>query len=189
MHMIPVGYLSKRVEIKPSWLKTEQVKEIYSVSCCISDSFCEYIQFWRHNGYWLFDSPALIYSLAKEEGIDMSGTTMFYYEAYEYQYDEKISGWKMFEPEVSFDTDVKIPQKKVLQGFDIVSLCNERWPECSYLSCNHMAQALDVNEHCLLASFDEAKEHLESGVFHGCEPGPCRIFAVYLVPDLARTIV
>ncbi|MEQ9885828.1 hypothetical protein [Pectobacterium zantedeschiae] len=86
--MIPIGYLSKIVSVKPDWLKTDKVNDIYSVSCCVSDAFFEYIQFWHHNGYWLFNSPDLIYSLAKEEGIDMSDTTMFYYEAYEYQYDE-----------------------------------------------------------------------------------------------------
>ena len=46
-----------------------------------------------------------------------------------------------------------------------------------------MAQDLEVNAHCLLTSFDEAKKHLESGVFHGCEPGPCRILSVYSVQD------
>ncbi|MGI8472525.1 hypothetical protein [Pectobacterium brasiliense] len=151
------------------------------MSCCVSDAFCEYIQFWQHNGYWLFDSPEVIYSLAKEQGIDLADTTMFYYEAYEYQYDEETVEWSLFEPEASFDTDVKIPQQKVLQGFDIVSFHLEQSPECSYLSCNHMAQDLEVNEHCLLASFDEAKKHLESGVFYGCRTGPmqniCSVFS------------
>ncbi|MEI7177875.1 hypothetical protein [Pectobacterium carotovorum] len=110
--MIPVGYLAKRVALKPDWLNADQVKDIYSVSCCVSDAFCEYIQFWRHNGYWLFDSPEVIYSLAKEEGIDLADTTMFYYEAYEYQYDEEVLEWSLFEPEASFDTDVKIPRQR-----------------------------------------------------------------------------
>ncbi|WP_226887607.1 hypothetical protein [Pectobacterium aquaticum] len=60
---------------------------------------------------------------------------------------------------------MKIPWQKELQGFDIVPFHLEQSPECSYLSCNHMAQELDVNEHCLLAFFDEAKKHLESGIF------------------------
>ncbi|GKV83430.1 hypothetical protein [Pectobacterium versatile] len=64
---------------------------------------------------------------------------MFYYEAYEYQYDEDTAEWNLFEPEASFDTNVKIPQQKELQGFDIVSFHLEQSPECSYLSCNHMA--------------------------------------------------
>ncbi|MEI7206962.1 hypothetical protein WCT90_00420 [Pectobacterium carotovorum] len=102
--MIPVGYLAKRVALKPDWLNADQVKDIYSVSCCVSDAFCEYIRFWRHNSYWLFDSPEVIYSLAKEEGIDLADTTMFYYEAYEYQYDEEAAEWNLFEPEASFDT-------------------------------------------------------------------------------------
>lgn len=181
--MIPIGYMAKRVALKPDWLQTGQVKDIYSVSCCTSDSFTDYIRFWLHNGYWLFNTAEQIYALAGEQNIDMTGCTMFYYEAYQYQYDENTATWCLFEPDTEFETQVSVPLQKILQGFDIVSLCNEREPECSYLSCNHMAQKLTVNEHCLLRSFDEAKRYLESDVFRGCEPGPCRIFAVYLIPE------
>ena len=38
-----------------------------------------------------------------------------------------------------------------------------------------------VNQHCLFNTQSEAKEALESGKFNDSEPGPFRIFAVYLV--------
>ncbi|WP_421705454.1 hypothetical protein [Alloalcanivorax xenomutans] len=181
--MIPVGYMAKRVALKPDWLKADQVKDLYSVSGCTSKDFADYIDYWKHNGYWLFNSQDEIYALATEHGIDMSGTTMFYYEAYEYQCYEDGPEWEPFGPEKSFHTSVVLPNKKALQGFDIVSFYGGNAPECSYLSCNHMAQELKVNKHCLLSSLDEAKIHLESRVFESCEPGPCRIFAVYSVPN------
>ena len=179
--MIPAGYMAKRVELKPEWLKADQVKDLYSVSGCFSKDFANYIEFWKHNGYWLFNSPEEIYSLARENEIEMSGTKVFYYEVYEFQCYENSAEWEPFEPDSSLITNVKLPSEKYLEGFDVVSLYNENAPDCSYLSCNHMAEKLKVNEHCLFSTIEEAKVHLENEVFEGCEPGPCRIFAVYSV--------
>jgi hypothetical protein len=50
---------------KPEFLKALQVVDIFSVSACISEDFADYhIQYWKHNGYWLFDSPEIIRKLA-----------------------------------------------------------------------------------------------------------------------------
>lgn len=179
--MIPIGYMAKRVESKPDWLKTDKVNDIYSVSNCTSHDFADYINYWKHNGYWLFNSPEEIYALANEHHIDLKGTTIFYYEAYELESDEEEPEWVPFYPESSFKTDVKDPKEKELQGYDIVSFSNGNDPECSYLSCNHMAEEIEVNEHCLLNSLDVAKELINNKAFVGCEPGPCRIYAVYKV--------
>ncbi|WP_291168048.1 hypothetical protein [Gimesia sp.] len=177
--MIPVGYMAKRVESKPDFLKNDQVEDIYSVSNCISDKFADYIEFWKHNGFWMFNSPEEIFSLAKEHGLSLDGTKIFYYEVYKYQCHEDNLDWEYFKPEKSFVTNVQVPAKKVLEGYDIVSFSQENAPECSYLSCNHMAETIPVNRHCLIEIFDEAKLLLSQGAFKGCEPGPCRIFAVY----------
>ena len=181
--MIPVGYMAKRIELKPEWLKTEKVKDIYSLSGCTSRDFADYFEFWKHNGYWLFNTAEDIYSLAKENNIDMTNTTLFFYEVYEYQCYEDNPEWEPFEPDKAFNTKVKAPKEKTLEGYDVVSFYCENAPECSYLSCNHMAEHLKVNEHCLFDSFEDAKAHLDNKVFDGCEPGPCRIFAVYTVQN------
>jgi hypothetical protein len=60
--------------------------DIFSVSGCISRDFADYIDYWKHNGYWLFDSPEIIKSLAKENSIQLEGTSLFYYEAYEMEF-------------------------------------------------------------------------------------------------------
>ena len=181
--MIPVGYMAKRVVARPDSIKSDQVKDIYSVSGCISEYFCDYIDYWQHNGYWLFDSPQVIQTLAQENGIDLSGTTLFYYEAYELQADVNEPVWQAFEAESAFATHVVTPDEKQLIGFDVVSFSGGTAPECSYLSCNHMAEKIAVNEHCLLASFEQAKALIDQKAFAGCEPGPCRIFAVYQVKN------
>ena len=81
--MIPIGYMAKRVCKRPDWLNSDDVVDIYSVSGCISDDFADYIEYWKHNGYWLFDSPEVIRIVAQENSIDIQGTALFYYEAHE----------------------------------------------------------------------------------------------------------
>ena len=179
--MIPVGYMAKRVVLRPDWLPAEQVVDIYSVSGCVSDDFANYIPYWKHNGYWFFDSPRIIQQLAKEHSIDMNGTTLFYYEVYELEFDEVEHEWLELDSELPFDTKVLPPTRKVLEGYDIVSFSVGNTAECSPLSCNYLASEVEINPHCLLTSLEQAKELLESEKIKGAEPGPYRIFAVYSV--------
>lgn len=177
--MIPAGYLAKRVVARPEWLPAERVSSIYSVSGCVSADFADYIEFWRHNGYWLFDSPDIIIDIARKNQIDLSGTTLFFYEVYEQQFDG--GEWTSFEPEPSFGTNVSVPGAKVLEGYDVVTFWARTSPECSPLSCNSLASEVETNARCLLKSFEQARTLLESGAFTRSEPGPYRIFAVYSV--------
>jgi hypothetical protein len=181
--MIPVGYMAKQVAIKPDWLRTDRVRDIYSVSDCISDDFADYINFWKHNGFWLFNSPRIIVELAAENKISLDGVKFFYYEVYEYQCYEDDPTWETFEPEASFTTHVEVPKQTYLEGYDIVSFYTQNAPEHSYLSCNRMAETVNVNAHCLIPTFEEARQLLDNKTFEHCEPGPCRIFAVYSLPD------
>jgi len=177
--MIPAGYMAKRPVALPQWLPAERVSAIYSVSGCLSPDFAEYIHFWRHNGYWLFDSPEVIVEAARQNEIDLSGAVRFFYEVFEQQFD--AGNWTSFAPEPSVGTDVKVPHSKVLDGYDVVTFSSQSSPECSPLSCNGLARELVTNAHCLFDSFDETRRLLETGTFRDCEPGPYRIFAVYSV--------
>lgn len=169
----------KKVAARPDWLKAPAVLDIYSLSNCISDDFADYINYWKHNGYWLFNSPGAIEEIAANEGIDLSGTTLFYYEVYEYEFDEKSNDWSTFTLEPSFETNVHVLTAKRLEGFDVATFCAHASPECSPLSCNSLAADMPVNEHCLFNTFEEAKEAIERGLFKNAELGPYRIFAVY----------
>jgi hypothetical protein len=178
--MIPVGYMAKRVVPAPARLSLGRAVEIHSVSGCISEDFAEYIHFWKHNGYWLFDSPAILRALAGEQAIDLAGTSLFYYECHEEEFDG--GRWRRFVPESSMPVQVVPPVSRELRGFDVVTFEAGNLPECSPLSCNGLAAEIPVNEHCLLDSFEQAERLLSSGAFENSEPGPYRIFAVYSVP-------
>jgi hypothetical protein len=179
--MIPVGYMYKSIASRPDWLKTDRVADIYSLSGCISSHFADYINYWKHNGYWLFNSPQAMEEIAREAGISLSDKTLFYYEVYDQQFDQQSNQWVDFWPEASFSTDVLLPQQKQHHGFDVVTFMNGTSPECSPLSCNHLASNVPVNSHCLFDSLEEATQSLESGAFNNTEPGPLRVFGVYTV--------
>jgi len=117
--------------------------------------------------------------LANAASISLEGLKLFYYEAYELQFDEDEKTWEAFEP--WSPTEVVAPISKKLEGFDIVSFTMGNIAECSPLSCNSLGSRLPVNAHCLLGSFEEAKAVVEGGGLEGCEPGPYRVVTVYFV--------
>ena len=177
--MIPVGYMAKRVVTNPDWLKTDRVVDIHSLSGCISNNFADYINYWKHNGWWLFDSPQIIVEVATRESIDLAGTVLFFYELFDLQYRDDTATWEACGPEPAMHTEVVPPAVKTLYGYDVVTFSAGTSPECSPLSCNGLAAEIATNEHCLLPSLEVAKELLEAGKFDNSEPGPFRIFAVY----------
>jgi len=181
--MTPAGYLAKKIHNDTAWLKNPAVVDVCSVSNCISEAFCDYIPYWKHNGYWLFDAPETVAAVANEAGVDTAGCAVFYYEVHEQQYDEQRGEWQSFGAEPELPTNVRVLAEKRLIGFDVVSFSTQAAPECSPLSCNGLAANITVNRHCLLDTFEEAKDLIESGGLESAEPGPYRIFAVYACAD------
>lgn len=179
--MIPAGYMARRVSTRPEWLTAERVVDIRSVSACVSPNFADYVPSWKHNGYWLFDSPGVIEQLAREHDVDLRETALFYYEVHDREFDAVAGAWTSFGPEPSFPTRVVAPRQKLLAGYDVVSFSLGTSAECSPLSCNGLAAEVETNEHCLVASLEQAQELLGRGAFANAEPGPYRVFAVYSV--------
>jgi hypothetical protein len=118
---------------------------------------------WRHNGYWFFDTPEVICATARENSIRLQATSLFFYEAYEVEFDGKR--WRAYGPVPGIDTNIVAPDVKQLEGFDVVTFSSESAPECSPLSCNNVADHLATNEHCLLNSFRDAEVNIENGLF------------------------
>ena len=87
----------------------ERLQHLFSQGC-IAENFVDYINFWKHNGYWFFDSPEIIIDIARENEIDLGGTVLFFYEVHDLQFDS--GEWRHFEPERSFGTNVSVPEAK-----------------------------------------------------------------------------
>lgn len=171
--------MAKHVSSRPSRIKAPHLVDVFSVSDCVSENFADYIPFWKHNGYWLFDSPEIIKRAAVENSIKLAGTSLFYYEVYELEFDGE--SWSPWSREASFPTNVVLPPRKQLEGFDVVNFTARTSPECVGLECSSLAEELRTNSHGLFDSFDEAHANVDKGAFHESEPGPYRIFAVYSV--------
>jgi len=181
--MTPAGYMAKKIVKRPDWLQAAAVEDVYSVSGCISKYFADYIEYWKHNGYWLFDSVESIRSSAREHSIPIEGCKFFYYEVFDREFNDESKTWQPFGPDESFKTSVVLPAKKRLEGYDVVTFSAHTSPECSPLSCNNLARTIPTNQRCLLESFEETKARVEAGAFDRSEPGPFRIFAVYSIDD------
>ena len=182
--LLPVGYMCKFVKEKDHHLNPERVDQICSVSPCVSDDFMDpmkWIKHWKHNDYWLFDSPTLIREVADAAGVRLDEAATFYYEAHDQQFDEETSEWRPYGIEKLRLNDVQPPIRPALLGYDAVTYEGGTNAGCSPLSCNSMADEVpEVNRNCLFDSFEEAKRSIETGAVYG-EPGPYRILAVYAV--------
>jgi hypothetical protein len=180
----PAGYLYKRVAARPEWLQAPHVVDLHSLSTCSSKAYADdYFEAWKHNDYWLFDDPDTMRGLADAAAVDLSVCRLFYYELSDEQLDETSRTWSALRPALPAPLAVRAPEPGTihLEGYDVVCFSVGNQPECSPLSCNSLAADLAVNEHCLFATAEEAKAHLDGGRFEHCEPGPFRIVAVYSV--------
>ena len=179
--MLPLGYMYKRISPRPKWLDAEHVVDVVSLSDCTSPNFTDWFSNTEHNGYYLFDSPEMIESLAKDYGVPLEGLSLLYFEAFEHEYDEEDHRWSAFAPNPTFATAVQAPAQPSLRGFDIACFESGGPPGCSPLSCNGLANSIPTDEHCLIRTLEEARDALEQGRIQACEPGPYRIIAVYAV--------
>jgi hypothetical protein len=145
--VIPAGYMLKTAIPPPEWFSPEsagRVEEVCSLSNCVVTDFTDAFQTWRHNGWWLYDSPVVIDEVVREQAIETQGMSLFYYELYEQELAD--DGWRAFEPN-GFPIDVVAPKVKTLIGFDVTTHFVLQGPECSPLSCNNMAGELKGRRH------------------------------------------
>ncbi len=182
--MIPVGYMAKRVPQRAEWLKAPVVLDVYSVSNCMNDDFTDFVDYWKHNGWWFFDTPEAIQMVSQEHSIHLHDTLLFYYEVYEVEFHD--GKWRSFSPWDDTWKDsggIVTPANKRLDGYDVVTFWAENSPAPGHspLSCNGLADSLKTNSHCLFDTFEQAQTAVNDGQFIGCEPGALRIFAVYSV--------
>ncbi len=171
--------MAKRVQ-KPKGFQIHGIDDVYSVSDCVNEDFADYIKYWKHNGYWLFDSPRdhserwrrkTPFNLTERP----SSTTKCTARSSMARFGPRTKPNPHFQP-TSFRRRKNCSKvsmwSRFMRGMRLTF---------SPLSCNGLARGIRTNPHCLLESFAEAYDQLNGGAFNNAEPGPYRIFAVYSV--------
>jgi hypothetical protein len=169
-----VGFWPKNTMLRPAWLNVLVVREICSVSNCISAGPDHWIEQWQHNAFGFYDSESIALALVADD-IDRQ------YDMYAY---EMFPFCVLASVVETFETDVvrgQVPADYEFLGYDVVTKSISDFFECSPLSCNSAAADFVINSYCLLDDEIAAYAALlaMSSVERGFEPGPYYLFKVY----------
>jgi len=151
-----IGFLAKNIAPRPEWLKADSVREICSLSNCISKTHPEAFEQWKHNRFDLYRTEALAMEVIPEA--ERADYEVFAYKLWPVMFDE--GGQREFEPlalpgdEPPWAAEPEWSQWKFL-GYDLVGRGMGGF-ECSPLSCNGYAAECKVNEYCLIDDLAEA---------------------------------
>jgi hypothetical protein len=165
------GYFPKRLTPKDDWLKAPQVKEIWSVSTCISKGPTNWIDRWQHNELWLFDTVALAESV-----IPAAERSEF-----------RILGYRLWDRIFDQGRDVELaaevkPLPEPDDGFTSVGFDAVEWAHhqfgCSPLSCNGGAKTITTNGACLFQTLENALGGAKAFSTGNWEPGPYAVVEV-----------
>lgn len=171
-----IGYFPKHVVTRPDWLKAGQVKEICSVSGCVSVGPVDWINRWVHNELWLFDNEQAAWSVVPG-GRTNGDFRLFAYRMFPVQFDKGEQ--RPFT--IPLLSTQPLPSCYRRLGLDAVSRTCDTTFECSPLSCNYAANQVEVNEFCLVDDLAEAFRlaALFSRSEEGYEPGPYHVVEVW----------
>ena len=167
---VGVGYFPKRTQPQPDWLRVEHVREVCSVSECVSAGPNDWVAQWKHNALGFFDTEAAALDVVR----DPVGLEMYAYRVYPLQFDSGLSRSWAVPIHVALDL-----REYVFLGFDLVSRSISDYFECSALSCDSAAKEFVVNSHCLIDDYDAAWAACLAVSRGEYEPGPYYLFEVY----------
>ncbi len=168
-----IGYFPKRTMERPDWLKVAGVEEVCSVSTCISDAPDGWIDQWRHNEMWAYDTPELAWSVVPE-------ATRSEFDLYAYlMFPAQFADGQQQPFEIPPLHVTPLPSSFERLGLDVVSRSCGSSFECSPLFCNQMAEHVAVSRHCLVDDVGVAFQLAEEFEAGGCEPGPYYVVEVW----------
>jgi hypothetical protein len=176
MEPVLIGYFPKHVATCPDTLEAAGVKEVCSVSECISPGPDGWIDRWLHNETWAFDDEQAAWAVVPGGSSD-AAFRMFAYRLFPVQFD----GGEQRPFAIPPLAVRALPDGYRRLGYDVVSRSCGSTFECSPLSCNYAANKVKVNEHCLVDDRDEAFRlaALFSRPEEGYEPGPYFVVEVW----------
>jgi hypothetical protein len=172
-----LGFFPKKIAARTDWFKNAVIRDICSVSNCISKGPENWINKWKHNTTtWMFDSPESARSVLEPTDADF---TIFAYRVFPVLFDgDTTLPW-----EVRHSDGCDLGGFEIL-GYDIVSRYGGSDFSCSPLSCNNGCETIPVNVHCLIDDMETAwktagRIAAESKAHGTWEPGPYCLVEVY----------
>jgi hypothetical protein len=178
--MIDAGYFARKVVPKPDHLEAAGVREICSVSECISPGANDWVRHWRHNRFGWFNTADD--ALAVVPHGERRHFRLFAYRVHPelFRGRERVA----FTP----PADVRpapLPDGFVSRGFDSASRSSEAGLglECSPLSCNGLASEIAVNEYCLFPTLEAAIAGAARFALEQPEPGDYYVVEVFEAPE------
>jgi hypothetical protein len=168
-----VGFFPKLTVPRPDWLQVEAVKEIASVSSCISPAPEDWITHWKHNDFGFYDTEELARSVVPS---DSSEHDLYAYELFPLSWFDQEAEALELAPEGGAP-----PPDYAFLGYDIVTRSSSHVFECSPLSCNGAAGEVPTNASCLIDDEEQAHQAVlrMSWADSGVEPGPYYLFKVF----------
>jgi hypothetical protein len=179
--MIFAGYFARRIAPRPDLLDAPGVREICSVGECISSGAEGWISSWRHNGLGWFNSVADAFAVVPER--QRAEFRLFAYRLYPEVFRGRDRVALMVRDDIRPEP---LPDSFRSLGFDSASKSSEDGLslECSPLSCNVMAGAMPVNEHCLFPTLDAALAGAARFAAEQPEPGDYYVVEVLEGPRI-----
>jgi hypothetical protein len=179
--VILAGYFARRVAPRPDHLASPGVREICSVSECISSGADGWISAWRHHGLGWFNRVADALSVVPDA--ERGEFRLF---AYRIHPDVFHGSGRAPRPLPGDVHPEPLPDGFRSIGFDSASRSSEEGLglECSPLSCNGLAGELPVNEHCLFPSLDAAIAGAQRFAAEQPEPGDYYVVEVLEGPRI-----
>ncbi|MFQ6040293.1 MAG: hypothetical protein ACE5PV_05505 [Candidatus Poribacteria bacterium] len=185
LESIFLGFLPKEIVLCPEWLGVPHIKQICSVSSCISarppNMFAT--DEWNYNRAGLYNDFDSAFAAIPTDEQDKY--EIFAYKAYPIQIDESgiIHEVNILEHLPGLPEEIN-PEPDLTDfcriGYDVVEGIRSLSFGCSPLSCNLQAKCYKVNEFCLI---DDLRRAIEVGVNIAIsrrgEPPPYYIFEVY----------
>ncbi len=168
-----IGYFPKRKTIRSDWLKNTIVEEICTVSGCICEAPKGWIDLWQHNEMLAYDTTELAWNVVPQ--VARANFEIHAYRMFPVLIESGTeTPWEF--PSLNVQT---MPDTFELLGYDVVVRDKDSYFACSPLSCNGMADEVEVNRHCLLTDEQTAFRMTRQFEESKCEPGPYCVVEVW----------
>jgi hypothetical protein len=179
--MILAGYFARRVMPRPDHLQASAVREICSVSECMSPGAGNWIASWRHNGLGWFNRVADALSVVPEA--QRGEFRLFAYRLYPEVFSARDRS--------ALPAPADVSPEPLAAGFRTIGFdsASRSTPdglgfECSPLSCNALAAELPVNDHCLFPTLADAIAGAQRFAVEQPEPGDYYVVEVLEGPSI-----